>query len=339
MARESGPGQNRFLAFIAALLATFALRETYPVSMPLAVALVVIAVLYPVKIKLDRILPAELSYFGAVLVALAVLTGFGAAVYFSAAQVVRAFADHSEQLEQAFQSATAWMQNAGARGEDGFSRIVEWAQSIVANVYAILFYFGFIALLVVLGLAEVPAFQKKISDLLDDTESGELIRSLDDVATKIRQYLGVTTATSVMTGVASTVFPLIVGLDLALVWGLLNFLLNFIPVVGNLIGILPPTLYAIVQFQNWTMPLVVLVGFSAIQIVISNFVEPQWQGRSLSLSPLGIVLAIAFWSWVWGIAGGLIAVPLTVALVIACQSVPSLRWIAVALSRVEPEER
>jgi predicted PurR-regulated permease PerM len=97
----------------------------------------------------------------------------------------------------------------------------------------------------------------------------------------------------------------------------------------------PPTLYALIQFQGWTMPVIVFVGFAVLQIVISNFVYPMLQGRSLSLSPIAIVMALAFWSWVWGIAGALIAVPLTVALVIVCQHFSSTRWIATLLSTRE----
>ena len=69
-------------------------------------------------------------------------------------------------------------------------------------------------------------------------------------------------------------------------------------------------------------------GYAVLQIVISNFVYPMLQGRSLSLPPVAVVVALAFWSWVWGIAGALIAVPLTVTLVIVCQHFPSTQWIA-----------
>ena len=122
------------------------------------------------------------------------------------------------------------------------------------------------------------------------------------------------------------------GLDLALVWGLLNFLLNFVPVIGNIVGIVPPTMYASIQFGGWTMPLLVFAGFAALQIAISNFIYPWLQGRQLALSPLVIIIAMTFWSWVRGIAGALIAVPLTAATVIACDQFDRSRWLARLLS-------
>lgn len=115
--------------------------------------------------------------------------------------------------------------------------------------------------------------------------------------------------------------------------GVVNFVLNFIPVVGNIVGIVPPVLYALVQFDGYTMPLIIFAGFAVLQITISNFVYPVLQGRQLSLPPVIILLAMTLWSWVWGIPGALIAVPLTGALVILCGHFEFSRWISDLLSK------
>jgi predicted PurR-regulated permease PerM len=326
--------QNRMLAIITVLLVAAALRASYSVTMPLAVAILVIAAIWPVKPWLDRALPSALSYFGTILVLLVILVGFVAAVYLSAAQIVRAFAQNWDRLETAYQSGSQWLEQWGLTlsGQPGYARLIGFGRDILANAYTIFVYLGFIALLVILGLPQVPALRNKMHDEFGARDRRELIEAIDEIAGKVRQYLGIITLTSLITGVASAIWALTLGLDLALVWGVLNFLLNYIPVIGNFVGILPPTLYAFIQFESLTMPVIVFVGFAVLQIVISNFVYPMLQGRSLSLSPIAIVMALAFWSWVWGIAGALIAVPLTVALVIACQHFPSTRWIATLLS-------
>ena len=113
---------------------------------------------------------------------------------------------------------------------------------------------------------------------------------------------------------------------------MLNFLLNFVPVVGNIVGIIPPSLYAAVQFGGAGKPLLIFAGFVAIQLIISNVVYPLVQGRTLSLSPVVIVVAMAFWSWMWGIAGALIAVPVTAALVAFADQFEQTRWFARLLS-------
>ncbi|BAQ50007.1 predicted permease (plasmid) [Methylobacterium aquaticum] len=107
--------------------------------------------------------------------------------------------------------------------------------------------------------------------------------------------------------------------------------------VGNLVGIVPPTLFAFVQFQTKTAPAIVFLGLAAIQLAISNVVYPMLQGRSLALSPLAIIVALSFWSWVWGIAGAVLAVPLTAAIVITCDGFQSTQWFARLLS--EPRRR
>jgi predicted PurR-regulated permease PerM len=144
-----------------------------------------------------------------------------------------------------------------------------------------------------------------------------------------------TVVTSLITAVASVLWAYAAGLDLAVMWGVLNFLLNFIPVVGNIIGIIPPTLYAIIQFDGWTMPMVVFAGFAVLQVTNSNVVYPRLPGRGWAMPPVAIIVALLFWGWVWGIVGALLAVPLTAALIIICEHFKSTSWVATLLSRGE----
>ena len=323
------------LAVITVLLVVAGLRASYAVTMPLAAAIVIIAACWPIKPWLDRALPSKISYLGTILVLLLISIGFIGAVYFSAAQVVRAFGQNQEQFNRVYGTLTAWAEQWGFQGfggQEGYARVINFGQMLLADAYTVFVYLGFIAILVILGLPEVPALRTKLHAAMNATDRRELMDTVDEIAAKFRQYLGITAVTSVITGVASSLLAFAVGLELALVWGVLNFLMNFIPVIGNFVGIIPPTLYAVVQFQSLTMPLIVFFSFAVLQIAISNFVYPALQGRSLPLSPVAIIAALAFWSWVWGIAGALIAVPLTVALVIICERFRSTEWIARLLS-------
>ena len=323
------------LAVITVLLVIAGLHLSYSVTMPLAVALIVVATIWPIKPWLDQALPSKISYLVTILVLLLLSFGFITAVYFSAAQVVSAFAQNQEKFARVYGFLTDWAAKWGFEGFDGlegYNRIISFGQALLSNIYSVIVYLGFIAILVIFGLSEVPALRTKIYAALTASERKDLIDTVDEISGKIRQYLGVTALTSLITGVASAVWAFTVGLELALVWGVLNFLLNFIPIIGNIIGIIPASLYAIIQFQSLTMSLIVFSGFATLQIVISNVVYPTLQGRSLSLSPLAILVALAFWSWVWGIVGALIAVPLTVAIVIVCGHFRTTKWIAQLLS-------
>nr|WP_246233339.1 AI-2E family transporter [Aurantimonas aggregata] len=173
-----------------------------------------------------------------------------------------------------------------------------------------------------------PAIQTKVLAYFDRDGRAEITDAVGAIAGRFRVYLVITTGTSLLTGIASAAWSYSVGLELALIWGILNFLLNFVPVVGNLVGIVPPVLYAVIQFDGATMPLVVLAGFAIIQVTISNFVYPALQGGGVSMPAIVIVIGLLFWSWLWGFAGALLAVPLTAAFVIASQHFASTRWIA-----------
>ncbi len=332
---ELDPIRNRMLAVVTVLLVIAGLQASYTVTMPLAATIVIIAAIWPIKPWLDQALPSKISYLGAILVLIFTFAAFTGALYFSAAQAVRAFSENQEQFNRVYGSLTEWAAKWGFAGlgdEEIYGRLIKVGQMLLANAYTVFVYLGFIAILVIFGLPEVPALRTKIHAVLNAADRRELIDTVDEIASKIRQYFGAILLTSVLTGVASALWSYATGLELALVWGILNFLLNFIPFIGNIIGIFPPVLYALIQFQNFTMPLIVFIGFAVLQLAISNIVTPILQGRSVALSPLATIVALAFWSWVWGIAGTLIAVPLTAALVVICEHFGSTKWIARLLS-------
>lgn len=325
----------RLLAVIAVLLTVAALKWSYPVTMPLAAAVLVVAAAWPIKPWLDRMVPSKLSYVGTILILFLILASFGLAVYFSISRVFQAFAERQDQFEQLYDNYAAW---AGERGlpvlgsTGGSEQFLGVAQMVLAPLYDTLTYLGVISVLVIFALPEVPALRDKVRERLHGEERRELLGTVGEVADKVRSYLWTMTLTSLITGVSSWLLALAVGLDLALVWGVLNFLLNYIPLIGNIVGTIPPTLYAFIQYQNWQMPLLVFLGYAVLQLVVSNFIEPLMQGRSLSLSPVAVVIALSFWGWVWGIPGTLLAVPLTAAIVIVCQNFRSTEWIAILLS-------
>ena len=203
---------------------------------------------------------------------------------------------------------------------------------LASGVYAFVTYVGFIGIVVMLGLPEVPRLRRKLYEMFEGGARRDMLEVGEKISGQIRRYLGTTLATSILTGVASSLWSWMTGLELVLVWGILNFLLNFVPVIGNIVGIVPPVLFAFIQFGGWQMPLLVFAGFVVLQMTISNVVYPILQGKQLSLSPLAIIVAMTFWSWVWGIAGALIAVPLTAAIVMICGQFDRSRWIAKLLS-------
>ena len=339
---DTGSIRDRMIAILLALALVAGLKWSYAVSMPLAAAIFLMAAVWPIKPWLDRFLPPILGYLVMTGVFFAALAAFVAAIYFAAGEVVRTVVREQESIQLLIDQYLEFAAASGLPtfdGEQEYARLVSLAQAALVEFYTVLGYLGLIGILVILGLPEIPGFARRLRSRLHGSDRSDPFNALDEIASKFRQYVGLSVFTSLITGVASGLWAFTIGLDLALIWGLLNFLLNFVPVIGNIIGILPPTLYAAFQFQNWTMPLVAFAGYAVIQITISNFVYPMLQGRGMALPSVSIIVALSFWGWIWGLAGALLAVPLTIAFIIACQHFRRMQWIPELLLRDKPDER
>jgi predicted PurR-regulated permease PerM len=120
--------------------------------------------------------------------------------------------------------------------------------------------------------------------------------------------------------------------EFAFAWGLLAFVLNFIPTVGSIVASIPPVLMALVQFAPSIWPAVgVVLVLLVIQNTLGNFIAPKVYGDRLNLSPVVILLFLLFWGWLWGIVGALLAVPLAAAIQIALAQIPALAPLAVMM--------
>ena len=136
-----------------------------------------------------------------------------------------------------------------------------------------------------------------------------------------------------MTGGSSYVIFRLVGLDFAETWAILIFLLNYIPTIGSIIGVVFPTLLALLQFETLTPFLIIATSCTGLQVLIGNIVEPSFMGRTLNLSSLVIVLSLIFWGTLWGFAGAFLSVPIAVIAMIVCTHVPQWRPVAILLSK------
>ncbi len=150
-----------------------------------------------------------------------------------------------------------------------------------------------------------------------------------DVVQKIRKYVGIKIVISAITGVLVWVTLTLIGLKLAAVFGILAFLLNFIPSIGSIVVTFLPVPIAVVQFQSspWLIVLVVVIP-GAIQNVLGNIIEPKLQGEGLNLHPVTVLLALSFWGLLWGIVGMFLAAPITAAIRIVLMQFDMFRPIA-----------
>lgn len=192
---------------------------------------------------------------------------------------------------------------------------------------------GLIVIYVIFLLTEQRTFDAKLKALFPDSRREEEARLLlADMQRRIQTYVSVKTLLSLGTGAASYVVLVAVGVDLAGFWAFLIFLLNYIPTIGSLLGVLLPALLTIVQFGELAPFLIVAAGLGALQFAIGNILEPRMMGKSLNLSPLVVIVSLVVWGSVWGVTGMFLCVPMTVIVMIALAEFPQTRWVAILLS-------
>jgi AI-2 transport protein TqsA len=205
--------------------------------------------------------------------------------------------------------------------------------SLAATLTGLIGKTTLILIYVLFLLLEQKSFDKKIVSLFPEPSHQEKIRSLiTRTQSDIQTYVWIKTLTSMTTGLASYFILLTVGVDFAQFWAFTIFLLNFIPTIGSIIATLFPAILALIQFDTLTPFLIVLICVGSIQFAIGSVLEPRLMGNSLNLSPLVVLLSLALWGSVWGIAGMFLCVPLTVICVIILSHFPQTRGIAILLS-------
>lgn len=165
--------------------------------------------------------------------------------------------------------------------------------------------------------------------------SPETFENLTSIAGDVKKYLAMKTAISLATGALITIWLTILGVNYALVWGLIAFLLNFVPNIGSIIAAIPACALAFVQLGLGTTLLAAL-GYLVVNIVVGNIIEPRLMGQRLGLSTLVVFLSLVFWGWVLGPMGMLLSVPLTMTVKIILQSYPETRTFAILLGSQNP---
>lgn len=194
---------------------------------------------------------------------------------------------------------------------------------------------GFLILLtVIFMLAEASSFPRKLRDVMRNPE-----RDFDyfsRFASNMNRYIGIKTTISIITGAIVSVFLTVLGVDFPVLWGLLAFLLNYVPTIGSLIAAVPAILLALVELGPGTALVTALLYFLT-NIGMGNGIEPRFMGRGLGLSTLVVFLSLVFWGWMLGPVGMLLSVPLTMTVKIALEASPTSEWLAHILGPADGE--
>ena len=272
----------------------------------------------------------------AVLLSLAIFGGSGFFIYENAASFASQLVDYAPRLNAIIQrlagifgveappSVTQMVQQLDLRPWIG--RIARGLQNFGSTAAFVLVYAAFI-------IASRHSFERKIVALFPNRESRqEAMAAFLRIRDGVEQYLWVQTVTGLMIAVGSWIAMVAVGLHDAAFWAFLIFIASYIPVIGAVVGVAAPPLFALVQFPTLWQAVVLFAVLQAISMVVGNVIYPRMQGRSLNMDPVVVLLALAFWGSVWGLVGAFLSTPITVMMMVILAQFDGTRWLAVLLS-------
>jgi len=316
------------------------LRTAAPLLNPMLLALFLATIsLAPLRAMLTRGVPEVLGVGVLMVVVFLLLTLLVAVLTSSLAAFRDDLPSYQARVAELQQHGIDWLEGHGIdvpevgersvrQGLD-LGRVMDFVGSALGQLTGVLGNFALILLLVVFLLLEVHALPRKL-DAIGGAGKGR--ERLERIVDNVNRYVGIKSFVSGLTGLLSGLLCAAAGVNYPALWGLLAFLLNFIPNVGSVIAAIPPIALALVQEDLGLGPAaVVLVGYVALNFGIGNFLEPRMMGRSLDLSALVVFLSMVFWGWVLGAVGMFLSVPLTMVLKITLESSATTRPIAVLL--------
>lgn len=320
-----------------------ALKMATPIVLPLLIALFIsITLSHPVVWLMQKKIPHAL----AVILVLIVFGGFGygigEVIGQSISQFVNDFPEFRQNLELKLDNSTLledFDANFNANlSEDQTSKIMDFGVSALNGIRNVFGQFVFISILTLFLFFEFDSFPIKFKAIFIKKSNSGHNKNLDAISGSIRRYLGIKTLTSFATGLLIFIILKIIGVKYAIMWGMIAFLLNFVPQIGSLIAAVPAILFAWVELGNsgllWTG-----ITYLAVNLIIGSFVEPKVMGQGLGLSTFVVFLSLIFWGWMMGPIGMFLSVPLTMVLKIFLETNETSRYFAILLGTREEAER
>jgi AI-2 transport protein TqsA len=327
------------LAVAGTLIVIFAIRIAAPVVAPLCLAVVLAIAFEPVTRGLARRgIPRWCAAVVTNLAILAIVGAVAALVLGAASEIIDGLPRYSEALGALEHDVARWLDTHGldsvatSMGEvDAASRLPVIAEPVLRGTIDVIQTVFLVVIVTAFIQVDAPGLRRTFARRVDARATTRATtRDVDDVVDRIQRYVIVKGLISAANGLLLGLWCHLWGVEGAVLWGVLAFALNFIPIVGSLVAAIPPVALALV-LGSPADAAGVAAGYVAVNLVVDNIIEPRVMGRAAGLSPLVVLVAMLFWGFVLGPIGALLSVPLTVVLRAGLSLSPGLRWIALLL--------
>ena len=329
------------LTLAAVVVIAFGLKaaESVVVSFLLSAFIAIIAA-PPIFWLEQRRVPDALAITGVMIAMVGILVTVGALLVQSGTAFTDRLPFYQERLTELITRATAWLAGLGVEIDSDMAlnflnpgMALDLAGNLLRALGSVMSNSFFILLTVIFILGEATSFPRKLQGVLADPEAEMPLFS--KFAENLNRYIAIKTSTSLATGLLVSLSLWVIGVDFPVLWGLLAFLLNFVPNIGSIIAAVPAVILALIQLGPG--PAVAATGiYLAINIIMGNVVEPRFMGKGLGLSTLVVFLSLVVWGSLLGPVGMFLSVPLTMTAKLALEANPTTAWIAVLLSPADP---
>lgn len=322
---------------IAAFIVIVAgLKAATELLVPFLLAVFIAVLCAPMMIWLKaKKVPSVLSVLLVVVLFFLIAATLGTVIGTSLSAFYQDLPEYEQKLQQQGQSIITTLQGFGVVVDDAFltnyidpgaamkmvAKVFSGLGGVLTNTFLILFSVIFI-------LLEASDFPDKVRRALGSkTLALDHFQSFSD---SVQRYLLIKTLVSIGTGLVAGTALALMGVDYAILWAVIAFLLNFIPNIGSIIAAVPPMLIALIQLGPMSSLLVAGL-YVATNMIFGNVIEPRYMGRSLGLSTLVVFVSLVFWGWIFGPVGMLLSIPLTMMVKIGLENSDRNRWLAVLL--------
>lgn len=311
------------------------LKAAGDILLPLMFAVFLSILVWPVVAAMVKVrIPKGVAILLALLLVAAVMLGGTAIVTDAVADFTASLPTYQAPLEAEVARLNTWLVSMGVPPILELESFVQPSAilgmlragalaiaSILSNVLMVVIAMAFI-------LLEASELGTKVEAAFGEREGQSWIADAGD---RVQRYLGLKTLFSLATGLLLGLFTGWIGLSFPVLWGLIAFVLNFVPVIGSVVAAVPAVILALVELGP-AVAVVVAGAYLFVNFSIGNIIEPRVLGRRLGLSPFVVILSLLFWGYVWGPGGTLLGVPLTVIVKLVLESSPNTRWLAMLLA-------
>jgi AI-2 transport protein TqsA len=334
--KDSFAPASRAIMVTAALVIIIAgMKLAAPLLVPFLLSIFIAVISFPLMSRFQQSgLSKGLSLTLVMLLVVFIGIGLTILIGSSLTDFSRTLPDYQQKITTEWGQAIVWLKDHGISVAEQLKGIADPAAAM-GLISSILKGFGnvltnsfLIILTVVFILMETAGVTQKVlllHEQADDEQSDKKVFSQVFVD-KLREYMSMKTIISMMTGIIVAIAMWLIGLDYPVLWGVLAFMLNFVPNIGSIIAAVPAVMLALVQLGGASALLVTAV-YVSVNVLIGSVIEPRYMGKGLGLSTLVVFVSLVFWGWVLGPVGMLLSVPLTITVKLALDCKPETQWL------------